>query len=47
VFIVKQTLPYRSSTPRNASTWPARANLTEKIGEGPASHRASTRRAEA
>jgi hypothetical protein len=47
VFIVKQTLPYRNNTPRTASTWPARANVTEKFADGAASHRASTRRAEA
>jgi len=47
VFIVKQSLPHRSSTPRPAVAWTARANLAEKFAGEPVSHRASTRRAEA
>jgi len=48
VFIVKQSLPYRSTTPRPATaSWPARASMTEKFADRHVSHRASARRAEA
>jgi hypothetical protein len=54
VFIVKQTLPYRSSVPRPVSAWPGRTqmaetrtSLAEKFADGHTSHRARARRAEA